>query len=77
MKVVIFDYVQIRPSFFPEDNAHRTPPEQVTLYPVHRIMMYTIGKRVSLIRQTAATDVELAYNLGCKAIFLQKDSTLY
>ena len=70
---IIFDYVQIDRSF-PEDNAPTRKPRTGMLTRYIDNDAYDLEN--SFVIGDRATDVELAYNLGCKAILLQK-TTLY
>ena len=70
---IIFDYVQIDRSF-PEDNAPTRKPRTGMLTRYIDNDAYDLEN--SFVIGDRATDVELAYNLGCKAILLQKDDSI-
>lgn len=70
---IIFDDVQIDRSF-PEDNAPTRKPRTGMLTRYIDNDAYDLGN--SFVIGDRATDVELAYNLGCKAILLQKDDSI-
>lgn len=70
---IIFDDVQIDRSF-PEDNAPTRKPRTGMLTQYIDNDAYDLGN--SFVIGDRATDVELAYNLGCKAILLQKDDSI-
>ena len=67
---ITFDDVQIDRSF-PEDNAPTRKPRTGMLTRYLNPEEYDMGG--SFVIGDRATDVELARNLGCKAIFLQKN----
>ena len=70
---IIFDDVQIDRSF-PEDNAPTRKPRTGMLTQYIDNDAYDLEN--SFVIGDRATDVELAYNLGCKAILLQKDDSI-
>lgn len=70
---IIFDDVQIDRSF-PEDNAPTRKPRTGMLTRYIDNDAYDLEN--SFVIGDRATDVELAYNLGCKAILLQKDDSI-
>ena len=70
---IIFDDVQIDRSF-PEDNAPTRKPRTGMLTQYIDNDAYDLGN--SFVIGDRATDVELAYNLGCKVILLQKDDSI-
>ncbi len=70
---ITFDEVFIDRSF-PEDNAPTRKPRTGMLTRYLNNEEYDLND--SFVIGDRATDVELAYNLGCKAILLQKDYSL-
>ncbi len=70
---ITFDEVFIDRSF-PEDNAPTRKPRTGMLTRYLNNEEYDLNG--SFVIGDRATDVELAYNLGCKAILLQKDYSL-
>lgn len=70
---IIFDDVQIDRSF-PEDNAPTRKPRTGMLTQYIDNDAYDLEN--SFVIGDRATDMELAYNLGCKAILLQKDDSI-